>query len=164
MPKTETTEREPEFIKFVTEEDLRYDESPPTPTISSISDDGIVKIRFNSTLQIEALLTEEEKKSFRRRQLAANTVMGEANTAYSNYTKIHDSSVIMNGIAMPSLAISIEPAEPDNDSKCSQRLNFKWTVIGATPTELTLKLAFDWPSCVSSSTSDGDFLVVKFND
>ena len=29
---------------------------------------------------------------------------------------------------------------------------------------MTLKLHFDWPNCVSSSSSEGDFLVIQFND
>lgn len=60
--------------------------------------------------------------------------------------------------------MSIEPAEPDNTSKCSRQLEFKWEVIEFTPDEMTLRLDFSWPECVSTSTSEGDFLVIKFND
>ena len=62
------------------------------------------------------------------------------------------------------MSVSIEPAEPDNVATCSTKLDFEWEVVSFTPNELTLKLDFDWPECVSSSSPVGDFLVVKFND
>ena len=181
VPTTDEEEaelRQAIFFKELTSEQLVYDTEPPTPEITSISDEGLVKIRFNTTMEEGVLLTDEEVARLssrrRRRRLVARhleveasddeIVTGKAASDYSNFSKIHSGSVSIDGIVMPSLGVSIEPAEPDNTSNCAQQLDFKWEVVDYTVNELTLQLYFDWPNCVSSTTSEGDYLVVAFND
>ena len=101
-----------------------------------------------------------------RRLLSDDEVIsGKTKSSESDeFVRLHDSKISLDGIELPSLAVSIEPAEPDNTSLCSRQLDFQWEVIGFTESELIMKLDFSWPSCVSSSTSEGDLLVITFND
>lgn len=138
----------------MTYEEQIFDENPPMPFIHSISPDGLVKIRFNTTMQEVASLIDTEKQATPqrrlRRQLTSGAgeddleiVKGSVIPTYSNFTRIHNSTVNIDGIDLPSFDVSIEPAEPDNTSQCAQNLEFKWEVIDFTPTEMTLKLDFD---------------------
>ena len=112
------------FYREVKSEDQIFDENPPTPVIHSIDADGVVKIRFNSTMIEEELLMDQELEDSRRRQLKVDSddevIPGKAKSNYSNFTRLHNSTISLDGIELPSLAVSIEPAEPDNTSICSK--------------------------------------------
>ena len=89
-------------------------------------------------------------------------VLGEATLTFKNYSLIQNSTVRINGTDYPSLRVSVKPLNLEDS--CAQRLNFVWECMNFTSEELTLQLNFNWPKCVSSSSNEGDILVVTMYD
>ena len=46
-------------------------------------------------------------------------IEGEVSQKYSNFTRIHNSTVSIDGLELPSMSVRLEPAEPDNSDQCS---------------------------------------------
>ena len=69
---------------------------------------------------------------------------------------------MINETDYPSLGVSVKPFDPEDS--CAKQLNFVWECKNFTKDELTLKLDFAVPGCVSSSSNKGDVLVVTFYD
>lgn len=108
-------------------------------------------------------LNSEIGKSAKSEEEEAST-FGHAKESFSNFTRLHNSTINIDGVALPSMSVRIEPDEPENVAYCSKHLSFEWEVLNFTPDELWLKLDFKRPECVSSTSSEGDFVVVDFND
>ena len=143
---------------------LRYDMNAPVPYIHSIDPYGEVKIRFNSTMAPEAALNKTEIYTPGRRlkNIDFDEVLGVPTSSFRNFSLIHNSTVRINGTDYPSLSISLKPFNPEDS--CASHLNFVWYCKNFTKEELILQLDFAIPGCVSSSTNEGDILVVTFSD
>ena len=61
---------------------------------------------------------------------------------------IHNGTITLEDVTLPSLAVTIFPADPD--SFCAKMLNFAWELVEFTRTEIVMQLVFDSPECVSS--------------
>lgn len=79
-----------------------------------------------------------------------------------NFTLLHNRTVWINETAFPSVMLSIEPDDPED--LCASQLDFIWEVLSYGEMELTFKLNFTNPTCVSSSSMDGDTLAISFHD
>ena len=87
---------------------------------------------------------------------------GSATKTFDKFELIHNRTVVINGTDYASMEIRISPDDPD--SLCSTELDFEWELTDFSGDLMTVMLNFIKPECVSSSSIDGDLLVVTFYD
>ena len=79
-------------------------------------------------------------------------------STYTNYSRINNSTVWINGIQHHALDVSLI----DVDESIADDLSFSWECIDFTETEMVIKMYFENPSFVSSS-SNAHSLKLIFN-
>lgn len=57
-------------------------------------------------------------------------VVGSSNQDFKNFSKIHNSTFLLNGQVRPSIEVRLVPADPE--TSCSEFLGFNWELTGFT--------------------------------
>ena len=108
------------------------------PYIDSIDKNGLVLVKFNATMDIEAALNETELALSQVKRLLQtdSSTQGLRIPDPKNFTLINNGTIHINGTDYPSLDVQIRPF--DSDSYCSESLGFAWECINYTEDELKI--------------------------
>ena len=89
-------------------------------------------------------------------------MIGARSQEFKNFSRIHNSTFLLDGQVLPSMEVSLVPADPE--TSCSDSLGFNWELTGFTSSELAFQLIFETPVCVSGASSEQDELIITFFD
>ena len=85
-------------------------------------------------------------------------VEGMAVTRFSNYSMVHNTTVMINETEYPALQVTMHYGDPVD--QCLGQHGFSWECTNFTSELLTLQLSFDNPLCVGASTQLPDTLTI----
>ena len=109
----------------------RLDENRPTLYIAEIDNEGLVMIKSDTKMNVDAAFNSTELLPVEARRLRSEFVgVCFSEHVPQNYSLIQNSTVILDRIEMHSIEISIDYFDPTQE--CQAQLGFSWKFVSYT--------------------------------